>query len=75
MYMSDSGAVLGQTPLQSFKGANFAGVPQPKLANDSKAHDYSAEATTSPNENTHILITAAAIIIGAYVVWHVMYEK
>lgn len=75
MIMSDSGAVLGQTPLQSFKGSNFSGVPQPKLSNDTHSHDYTADATTSPNEKMHILITAATIIVAAYIVWHVMYER
>lgn len=74
MLMADSG-VLGPTPMQSFKGSNFAGVPQPKLYNDSKAYEYETESTNPPAEHKKILITAAVFIAVAYIVWHVMYEK
>ena len=74
MLMADT-AVLGPTPMQSFKGSNFAGVPQPKLMNDSKAANYEADAASSPQEHKHILITAALFIIVAYAIWHFMYEK
>jgi len=71
MLMGDT-AVLGPTPMQSFKGSNFAGVPQPKLVND-KAHDYSA--VESPTEIRKLLLTAGVFIIIAYTVWHFMYER
>lgn len=72
MLMTDG--VLGPTPMQSFKGSNFAGVPQPKLANDSKSHNYEASAGTG-TEHKQIFITAAAFIIIAYIVWHFAFEK
>lgn len=75
MLMADEYATLGPTPQNSFKGSNFSGVPQPKLWNDSKAHDYSTDQSSSPNEKLHILITAGAFIAVAYVVWHVLYER
>lgn len=74
MLMSDSG-VLGPTPMQSFKGSNFAGVPQPKLMNDSKAANYDVEASGPTQEHKHILITAAVFIAVAYVLWHALYER
>lgn len=75
MLMGDS-SVLGPTPMQSFKGANFAGVPQPKLMNDSKSANYEAEASgSSPVEHRNILLTAAAFVAVAYVAWHVLYER
>lgn len=74
MLMGDTG-VLGPTPMQSFKGSNFSGVPQPKLYNDSKSHDYTADSANPPNERKHILITAAIFIAVAYIVWHALYER
>lgn len=73
MLMSDG--VLGPTPMQSFKGSNFAGVPQPKLANDSKAANYEVDASGGAAEHKHILLTAAAFIVIAYVTWHMLYER
>jgi len=73
MLMTDG--VLGPTPMQSFKGSNFAGVPQPKLMNDSKSVDYSTTSPNPPQEKMHILITAAVFIVVAYIVWHMLYER
>lgn len=75
MLMADEAATLGPTPQQTFKGSNFAGVPQPKLWNDSKSHDYSTDQSSSPNEKLHILIVAALFVVGGYAVWHFLYER
>jgi hypothetical protein len=72
--MGDAG-VLGPTPMQSFKGSNFAGVPQPKLMNDSKSFDYTTESSGTATEQKHILFIAALFIVVAYAVWHFMYER